>query len=275
VSKYITILIGKRSNLTQAYIDKIGEAISIHSSDVTELKSIINNFSNVNIIYNTFFQSSLLNDFDDPKKYSAYTFETLSEFISICKENSKNINSLIYTSSSSVYGNNNSASETCDCKLLNLYSTMKLASEMFLREHIKNTPVKLIVARVFNMYGGRDNYSIVSKIATALNNNSELTISNQGNSIRDFIDIRDVVFIYSLLLRSNFSGTVNLSTGRGMKIIEIINIAESVFGKQLKYLSKEKSEIDYSVGNTTKLKSIIGEFSFRDVKNYYAELFSI
>lgn len=44
------------------------------------------------------------------------------------------------------------------------------------------------------MYGGNDNFSIISKIIKAYKNNEEL---NNGNAIRDFIHIEDVVDIYS------------------------------------------------------------------------------
>ena len=81
------------------------------------------------------------------------------------------------------------------------------------------------------MYGGNDQFSIVSKILNALKKNKTLKIANGGESIRDFINIQDVVKIYKFLIFNEFSGIINISTGMGFSIREIIDLAQETYKK--------------------------------------------
>ncbi len=68
------------------------------------------------------------------------------------------------------------------------------------------------------MYGADDNFSIISKIIKAYKNNEELNIVNNGNAIRDFIHIEDVVDIYSKILDKKDIKILNIGSGNGSSI---------------------------------------------------------
>ena len=84
------------------------------------------------------------------------------------------IEKVVYTSSSSVYGNNKSCVEADLPKPLSLHATLKLANEKLVSQFCLAEGVDYTIARVFNMYGGYDEFSIVSKIIKAYKNHQNI-----------------------------------------------------------------------------------------------------
>ena len=179
------IIIGERSNLSNELNKNIQNIILIPTKQIEKLDNILKKNEKSTIIYNTFCKSTLINGFIDPKIYSYYSFDNLSEFIKVCLRNESKINQIIYTSSSSLYGNNQLANEESRCNILNIYASFKLSSELLLKKYILPSKIKLLITRIFNMYGGNDQFSIVSKILNALKTNETL---NPTKKQKDEID---------------------------------------------------------------------------------------
>lgn len=264
-----TIIIGSRSNLTGALASRLGDPVILSSAEISKLTVVLGACGSADIIYNAFVKSSRLRQTNDPKEYSRYTFEALSEFIAVCLSNQGRIRTILYTSSSSVYGDNSSASELDHCEIRGLYPAVKLASELFLSDHLRDTRVRVIIPRVFNMYGGRDEFSIVAKIANALRTNTEITISNDGEAIRDFIDIEDVVDAYTALLESCYEGVINVGTGRGMSVRRVIEAAERASDARLRIKNVKSSEIRVSIACIDRVQKLMPGHAFRTVEDYY------
>jgi UDP-glucose 4-epimerase len=126
----------------------------------------------------------------------------LAEFVTICQKN-ENIKTLIYSSSCVVYGNTKEISLESDLPSpTSLNGIIKLSSEMYLTEYLKDSGINLIFARIFNMYGGNDKFSVISKIINAMENNKDFTIYNYGKETRDFIHVEVVAAIYLKLINS-------------------------------------------------------------------------
>ena len=116
------LIVGKRSNLSKHLNNSIENSELISSKNINSLNLEINKYKKVDIIYNTCFNTHLLHKEDtDPIEYSNYSFHYLAQFINICKLCSKRINSIVYTSTCGVYGENKYAQETDFVKIRNLY----------------------------------------------------------------------------------------------------------------------------------------------------------
>ena len=271
-------VIGKRSNLSQQLYAKKNNISLIAGGSLNQLAYEISQVEKCDIIYNLFYASSLLRDRKNPKDFSKYTLEMLSEFVSICKNNN-NIETLIYSSSSAIYGNI-SSSDVCentkDISLVNnlsnpitLNGVIKLSSEMYLREHLKDRGINLIFARIFNMYGCIDQFSVISKIINAIENNKYFTLFNHGEEIRDFIHVEDVAAIYLKLINSKYQGIINIGTGKGTKIISLVEKLEVLYNKSLKKKDKNiNNSILCSVASVNKLFEIIGGYKFKNLSDY-------
>jgi UDP-glucose 4-epimerase len=270
VSKKLFI-IGKRSNLSRELGEQLDNAEIISGDELHHLPELLAKTDGSNLVYNLYYKSTWLGRRDTPEAYARYAFQRLAEFTSICRDAQQYVDKVIFTSSSAVYGNNTCASESDRCDITNLYASLKFASEIFLREHLADTRTDIVIARIFNMYGGNDEFSAVSKIANAVAHGAEFSLVNHGCAMRDFVHVRDVVEIYRRLLESQFSGVVNVGSGKGLSVNEVIEKAETAFRRHLQIAHIQRNEINYSVACIDTLIKVIGPMEFMSIDQFYQE----
>ena len=190
-----TIVIGKNSNLSNILIGVLENSIAFSSRKLLEDISILEKYKNqtINLIFNNFQPATQLNSLESCEKYVSNSLLVTAKILDYLKETQ--INKIIYTSSSSVYGNNILCNEKDDLMPMNLHASLKVSNEKLIEKFCLENSINFTIARIFNMYGGEDKFSVISKIIKAYKNNEVLTIVNNGNAIRDFIHIDDVVEI--------------------------------------------------------------------------------
>jgi len=262
-------IIGGRSNLSRSLKRIIPEAVIIYSNDIKDLSSLLKKAEKSSIIYNVCYKSTLLKKRDSPQAYAKYSFEFLTQFVSICLESEKLIDKVIFSSSSAVYGETLNAIETDRPDIRNLYASLKYSSELFIQEHLARTSIKLQITRIFNMYAGFDAFSVVSAVEKAISEKKYFSLINKGESIRDFIHISDVVEIYRRLLLADTSAVVNIASGTKTTISDLIEIAEAAFKTKLLTTDIKREEIAYSCASTDQLFSVIGNMDFISINQYF------
>jgi len=197
-----TVIFGKRSFLTSELKKNIKNT-SIYSIEEFIRSKEINNFKKkkVNIIINSFFPIFRLNNNYDLSDFYKKSILDLIDLLNVIKNFS--INSLIYSSSAAVYSYLNKK-KIIDIKKKN-YALSKLICENLITDFSENKKINYVIARIFNMYGCGDNFSIISKIIKSYKSNHILNIANKGISIRDFVHVGNVAKTYKSLQNSNFS----------------------------------------------------------------------
>lgn len=268
----MTLIIGKRSNLSKSLFEHLSSCVLVSSSEVeNNLDSILNycKSDGINIIFNNFQASTLLNDNEDFTDYITKSILNTSRILSFLINNNIRINKLIYTSSSSVYGNNKFCSEIDQVKPMNLQGALKVANEELIKRFCLQHNIEYTITRVFNMYGGDDQFSIISKIKDCYLKNKVLNIINGGIAIRDYIHIDDVVHVYKVLIdgQIKFPPILNIASGNGKRVIDFISNLKSK-GLALKTNTIQRDEISASVADVTLLNEIIDVEKFLDVKNF-------
>ena len=97
------IVFGERSNLTSSILKKLSNYEVISSTKINSFKDNHNAKNKKNFIINNFYPSFKLNDLS-PKQYENFINDSVLNLVKILnKINLKNVNKIIYTSSSSVY----------------------------------------------------------------------------------------------------------------------------------------------------------------------------
>ena len=269
-----TLIIGQNSNLSSELSKKIVDCILLSSRELVKNIDILSPFKgeNIKIIFNNFQPATALNTLDSTTTYIENSILITAQVLDYFKKTK--IDKIIYTSSSSVYGNNILCRETDKLEPLNLHSSLKIANEKLIEKYCTLNKVEYTIARVFNMYGGdSDNFSIISKIIKAYIHNIPLELTNNGNAIRDFIHIDDVVDIYSQLLNKPNLPIVNIGTGSGNSIKNILYFLK-MHNINLKIEHKIKEELKISTTNTDLLLSNLSIRSFKKVEDYFLEIFN-
>ena len=270
MKKNINVLFGERSNLSLSLSSVLNNAILLSGGNAQELLKYRDKDIRINVVINSFQKSTELGDFANPKQYTEKTLGDLSNIIDVLINMKDSIGTVIYTSSAAVYGNNVCCHEKDQVHPISLYSSLKISSEIMIQNYLSAHGINYIIARVFNMYGGNDNFSIISKMIASHAGDGELHLFNNGESVRDFIHILDVCKIYKKLLESDYCGVVNVGTGSGHSIKNIVEMLKD-YSVDFKINNKIRDEINESIASTTILRSIIKRYNFIDLNDYFVK----
>ncbi|MGB5920498.1 NAD-dependent epimerase/dehydratase family protein [Arcobacter sp.] len=266
------IIIGKRSNLTLNLSKQLDKATVFSSSDKDNaLKVFFNkkiNCEKVNVIFNNFQTSRQLYDNNNLDKYIDNSIFSTSKILMQLDNAKVNIKKVIYTSSSSVYGNNKFCSETDAVMPMSLQAALKVANEELIKRFCDARDIDYTVARIFNMYGGEDEFSVISKIKNAHINNQSLNIINEGVAVRDYIHINDVVNVYLKLLEiETLPKTLNIASGNGKRVHDILNHLK-LKGIQIQTINTKRDELKASIANTDLLNTFVNTTNFIQVEDF-------
>ena len=165
--------------------------------DITKIKSLSNAVKDfkIKIIINLAAQAGVRNSIDNPKAYLDNNIFGFFNILEISKE--QKIDHLIFASTSSVYGNNKnfplSESDNSDHPL-SFYAATKKSNEVMAHSYSNIYKLPITGLRFFTVYGpyGRPDMSLY-KFTKAIYDSKYIDLYNNGNHIRDFTYIDDVV----------------------------------------------------------------------------------
>lgn len=160
-----TLIIGKRSYLSQNLIKKIKNSKIFSVREILNSKSKIFRHKEINVIYNHAYPLSKMNACKDYGKLLNENVIILNKLFNFFLKNKVKINKFIFSSSSAINGLNNDLTnfDIFDNNR-KLYGVSKLLTEIFLISQKKNFNFDLIIARIFNIYGLGEKVSLISKI---------------------------------------------------------------------------------------------------------------
>ena len=157
-----------------------------------------------------------------------------------------NVDSLVFSSTSSVYGGNkNSSKETDNLNPISPYANSKLLAEKICKLYSISNNLNVSILRYFTVYGeaGRPDMSILRFIDNIFNGNP-ITIYGDGNQERDFTyieDVCDATFKSSRLVNFNI---LNIGNSKPVKLNDIVNIIEKKLNKKAKIIIEPKNNLD-------------------------------
>jgi len=266
----VNLVIGKQSNLSNVLQQKIDNIILISARDILANIEILAPYkkSRIRLVFNHFRPSTQLNNIENYTQYMQQAIVSTSMILDYLSPTL--IEKIIYTSSSSVYGSNRLCQESDILKPINLHASLKISNEKIIESYSQKYNIDYTITRIFNMYGGDDKFSIISKIIDAYENNKILTIVNNGSAIRDFIHIDNVVEAYSKLLFLKNIPIMNIGKGEGNSVQNILQFLEQN-GIYIKTNNIIREEIKLSTADNTFLKKYIGIDKFIEIESYLEE----
>ena len=121
---------------------------------------------------------------------------------------------------------------------------------------------------MFNIYGDpRDKFSFIEKLIRLKKSNQKINLINNGNSIRDFIHVKDIAQIYKLLIEKKIKkGIYDLGTGKGYLIKDIIDYLNFSKSKIIKL--NNINEIHNSIAKTRNLPEVLKNYKFLNLGVY-------
>lgn len=149
-----------------------------------------------------------------------------------------------YSSSSHVYGySNKKLNERSKTNPINQYGELKLLSEKIIKKKLKNTKIKFCIGRIFSFTHPRQHKSFF--IPSVFKNKAKIS-----NTLRDFIDVRDICRIIRILIDKKKTGVFNIASGSK---INLSKISEIILKKKIFYNSIPQNNI---FADITKIKKL-------------------
>src|SRR3990167_10841644 len=189
---YDVTLKKERVSLLQAYL-----SFAFHALDITHREKIAQLFDahNIEIVIHLAAQPGVRYSITHPEAYIDSNVVGFANVLEACRQHT--IKHFVFASSSSVYGANKklpfSETDSTD-QPLSLYAATKKANELMAHSyaHLYNLPCTGL--RFFTVYGpwGRPDMALFSFTRNILEK-KPITVFNDGNMLRDFTYIDDIV----------------------------------------------------------------------------------
>jgi UDP-glucose 4-epimerase len=211
--------------------------------------------------------------------------------IRLCAKNG--VKNFIFSSTCSIYGNPTKVpiAEEQLSKPINPYANTKLIMEIMLKDFELTYGMKHVALRYFNA-AGADPYGAIGEshdpephlipivLNTALGKRNKVSVfgndynTTDGTCIRDYIHVNDLADAHLRALNylndGNASEIINLGTGKGNSVLEIIEKAKAIAVKEIPYEIVKRREGDPAVlvADNKKAKELLGwspKFSIDDI----------
>ena len=171
----------------------------------------------------------------------------------------------IFSSSCSIYGNSDGiVKENNKKKPVSYYGKTKLIGENLIKRSFKNTKIKFVILRYFNVVGADlknkigeigDKDRLFNNISKKIiNKNFKINIygndykTKDGTCIRDYMHVYDLAKIHLICLKKfehiRKSLELNCSYGKGYSVLDIVKSFEKIAKRKINLIYKERRNGD-------------------------------
>lgn len=143
------------------------------------------------------------------------------------------------------------------------YGIVKLAIEKYLQLYHRLYGLQYSIVRAANPYGigqrAKNGQGIIAAFVDRLLRDDPLTVWGDGTVTRDYIDVRDLVNLCELALKSELSDVYNAGSGVGVSVRQLIQNLFDCVGKStdVNYLPARSVDVPTIVLNCDKAKSAL------------------
>lgn len=164
-------------------------------------------------------------------------------------------NLLFCSSGGALYGNDEITPATERSKIHphSYHGAGKAAAEHFISSWTMQFAAAATILRPSNVYGpgqaARKGFGIIPTAFNKIINDEPLEIWGDGSAVRDYLYVDDFIQLcLAIIDRPMAGGTVTLNAGSGIgtRLGELLSQIESVTGKKLRKIQKDKRHVDIS-----------------------------
>ncbi len=245
--------------------DNCNQKAAYHQADITNLTEIRPYFTGIDYVFHLAALPRIKPSFDDPVTFLNVNVIGTVNCLLAAKE--ANVKKFIFSSSSSVYGNDFTIPTKEDNSIhpLNPYAVQKYESEMYCRLFSETYGMNVVILRYFNVYGPRSfnekdpfsAYSSPVEIFLRLRKAGQpLTITWDGEQKRDYVYVKDVA-------RANYLAAItelpqqftafNIGSGENHTVNEI---AEIIGGESVR-IPKREGEARVTLADNSKANELL------------------
>ena len=224
-------------NLITGKKENLNEEVKFYHKDLTEMRreTDFSVFEGVDIVFHLACLARVQLSIENPHLYHDKNVNGLVNVLEGCRKHG--VSRLVFSSSSSVYGDAEEVPTSENCKLnpMSPYALHKLIGEQYCKLYSELYGIDTVSLRYFNVYGDRQPtegaYCLVMGIFAGQRlNNKPMTIRGDGEQRRDFTHVDDVVDANIRCMEYvdvEFKGDVyNIGNGDNRSVNEIADLID-------------------------------------------------
>ena len=233
-------------------------------SDIEKVNNIIQDYHIDVVVHlvSTLIPGSTYEDYK--KEYKDVIFPSI-ELMELCAQ--KGIRFVYFSSGGTVYGNRNDVlpfKETDAMNPISYYGWSKQMMENSIQFMHRTVGLDYLVVRPSNPYGhGQNLHGKQGLVAVAMGKllkNEAIEVWGDGSAVRDYIYVDDLAKIFAKLIEGEVHNTtLNIGSGRGYSVNDVLAFLKIVSGKELNIVYKNPRPVDVSnmVLDTSRLRKLV------------------
>jgi UDP-glucose 4-epimerase len=251
-------------NLSRSSGESVDSRATLIKASLSEKEKLINSLKGVDAVIH---MASLLivpESVEKPDLYWENNVEGTKVLLEAMKE--ADVKKIIFSSSATVYGSPDSLPLTEGSpvkKAENPYGQTKIEMEKLIMEANKQG-LNAVILRYFNPYGPGElhlpeTHAVPNFIKAALND-EPTPLYWRGEQVRDFIYVEDLIEAHIAPLGLDGLRIFNVGTGKGTKVIDIVNKISELLGRQVKIedLGPRPGDVEANYTSAEKIKRELG-----------------
>lgn len=228
-----------------------------------------------------------------------YYSNNINGVLAVCRIMAeRGVKKLVFSSSATVYGGDNVSplNEHAELGCTNPYGWTKLMIEQILQDiSVADSTWSILLLRYFNPIGAHES-GLIGEDPSGIPNNlmpyitkvaaQKFKVLNvfgndyptpDGTGIRDFIHVKDLAKGHVAALRYANSQTgveaINLGTGKGISVLELVSAFEKVTGQKIPYqvLGRRSGDIGVCYADPTKAEKLLNWHAELDINRMCAD----
>jgi UDP-glucose 4-epimerase len=207
-----------------------------------------------------------------PERDETATLEPLRTLLALLGDR-RDVAVTYMSSGGTVYGNPDTVPvpEDAPTRPIGEYGRVRLAAERLLLDAHRDDGVPVRILRCANVYGGDQpadrGQGAVAVFADRVRSGAEVVLLDEGRTVRDFVHVDDVVDATAALLSAGGDPVVNVGSGRGTTIAELLALVERRVGRRARIARRpgRPFDVDRIVLDITRLQQLV-DFAPRDLE---------
>lgn len=244
------------------------DAFTFAHADINDINAISAHFVKTDILFHQAALGSVPRSIENPPNTDINNVHGFVNVLNLCRIN--NVKKVVFASSSSVYGDNETLPKMEDNlgNPLSPYAISKIACEMYGKNFAELYEMNVTGLRYFNVFGPRQNpkgaYAAV--IPLFIDNSlrgKDVTIFGDGEQARDFTFVKNVVnanILAAFNIKKQGYNIMNIGCGERTSVNMLFNIIhEKIKGKSKAIHKPErKGDIRNSIASIDRAYELIG-----------------
>lgn len=249
----------KESNIKKA---QTSDNYQLFKMDITDFESLEHIFQTqtIDVIIHLAARAGVRPSIQQPFLYNKVNIEGTLNLLELSKK--YKVEKFLFASSSSVYGNNTkvpfSEKDNVDYPV-SPYAATKKAGELLCYNYHHLYGLKCACLRFFTVYGPRQRPEMaIHKFTRLIQEQKELPVFNNGECLRDFTYIDDIIQGILNILHSDFTyDIINLGESATISTKELILLIEKELNKQarINFLPPQPGDVEKTYADITHAKT--------------------